>query len=87
MKYIMNKVRINSRIENFKYNALGMIDTILWALDGKFGRKVLKPKYRRIWRCITWGSLAVLFFIYVLIPLFEFWHRVVIAINYVYWGI
>lgn len=83
----MNKVRINSRIENFKHNALEMIDTVLWALDGKFGRRVLKPKYRRIWRCITWGSLAVLFFIYILIPFFEFWDRVVSAINYIRWGI
>lgn len=83
----MNKVRINSRIENFKYNAFEALDTILWALDGKFGRRVLKPKYRRIWRCITWGSLAVLFFIYILIPFFEFWDRVVSAINYIRWGI
>ena len=83
----MNKIRINSRIENFKYNALEALDKILWALDGKFGRRVLKPKYRRIWRCITWGSLAVLFFIYILIPLFEFWDRVVSVINYIRWGI
>ena len=83
----MDKVRINSRIENFKYNTLEAIDTILWALDGKFGRRVLKPKYRRIWRCITWGSLAVLFFIYILIPLFEFWDKVVSVINYIRWGI
>ena len=81
----MNKVRINSGIENFKYNALEMIDTVLWALDGKFGRRVLKPKYRRIWRCITWGSLAVLFFIYILIPFFEFWDRLVDTINYIRW--
>ena len=80
-------IRINSRIENFKYNALEVLDTILWALDGKFGRRVLKPKYRRIWRCITWGSLAVLFFIYILIPFFEFWNRFVSAINYIRWGI
>lgn len=82
----MNKVRINNRIENFKFNSLELLDTILWALDGKFGRKVLKPKYRRIWRCITWGSIAVLFFIYVLIPFFEFWDKVVRIINYVRWG-
>lgn len=82
----MNKVRINTSIENFKYKALNVMDTILWALDGKFGRRVLKPKYRRIWRCITWGSLAILFFIYVLIPLFDFWDKVVITTNYVIWG-
>lgn len=55
----MNKVRINTAIENFKYKTLDVIDTIFEALDGKFGRRVLKPKYRRIWRCITWGSLAI----------------------------
>lgn len=81
----MNKVRINTALENFKYKALDVIDTILWALDGKFGRRVLKPKYRRIWRCITWGSLAILFFIHILIPLFEFWDRVVDTINYIRW--
>ena len=83
----MNNIRINSRIENFKYNVLEALDIILWALDGKFGRRVLKPKYRRIWRCITWGSLAILFFIYILIPLCEFWNRVVSIINSIRWGI
>ena len=82
----MDKVRINTMIDNFKYKTLEVIYTILWALDGKFGRRVLKPKYRRIWRCITWGSLAVLFFIYVLIPFFEFGNKVVRIINYVHWG-
>lgn len=82
----MNKVRINTTIENFKYKSFDFINTIFCALNGKFGRRVLKPKYRRIWRCITWGSLAVLFFIYVLIPFFEYWDKVVRMINYVRWG-
>lgn len=82
----MDKVRINDRIENFKCVILEVLETILCVLDGKFGRRVLKPKYRRIWRCITWGSLAVLFFIYVLIPFFEFWDKIVRIINYVHWG-
>lgn len=83
----MNKVRINTATENFKYKALEVIDTIFWALDGKFGRRVFKPKYRRIWRCITWGSLTILFFVYILIPIFEFWERVVSVMNYILWGI
>lgn len=82
----MDNVRINTMIDNFKYKTLEVIDTILWVLDGKFGRRVLKPKYRRIWRCITWGSLAILFFVYVLIPFFEFWDKVVRITNYVHWG-
>lgn len=82
----MNKVRINTALENFKYKTLDVIDIILWGLDGKFGRRVLKPKYRRIWRCITWGSLAVFTFIYVIIPILNAWQRLVDIINYVRWG-
>lgn len=78
--------KVNHIVENITYIVLDWFIKIIEVLDGKFGKRVLKPKYRRIWRCITWGSLAVLFFIYVLIPFFEFWDKVVRIINYVRWG-
>ena len=35
---------------------------ILYAIDGRFGNKVLKPQYRVYWRLFTYGTLFILFF-------------------------
>lgn len=60
--------------------------TILYAVDGRFGNRVLKPQYRRWWRAITYGTLAFLFFRFVMVPFFEWWDGVVDFLNYVIWG-
>lgn len=79
--------KVNHAVENITYTILDWIVKIIEALDGKFGRRVLKPKYRRVWRWITWGTTTILFIIYIVIPFFEFWERVVRFINYVRWGV
>lgn len=60
--------------------------TVLRAIDGRFGRKVLKPQYRRWWRLATYGTLAVLFVKFVMFPFFAWWDKVVDFLNYVIWG-
>lgn len=55
-------------------------------VDGRFGRKVLKPQYRRWWRVATYGTLAVLFVRFVMCPFFAWWDKVVDFFNYVIWG-
>lgn len=60
--------------------------TIFYAIDGRFGNRVLKPQYRRWWRVLTYGTLAFLFFRFVMCPFFEWWDGVVSFLNYVIWG-
>lgn len=59
---------------------------ILYAIDGRFGNKVLKPKYRVYWRLFTYGTLAILFIRFVMVPFFNWWDGVVRLLNYVIWG-
>lgn len=60
--------------------------TVLKAIDGRFGKKVLKNKYRGFWRVITYGTLAFMFFRFILCPFFAWWDKVVAFLNYVIWG-
>lgn len=60
--------------------------TMIKAIDGRFGKKVLKNKYRRFWRVITYGTLAFMFFRFILCPFFAWWDKVVAFLNYVIWG-
>lgn len=55
-------------------------------IDGRFGRKVLKPKYRVWWRVITYGTILTLFFVYMMSPFFDWWIRFVWFLDYVFWG-
>ena len=59
---------------------------ILNAIDGRFGRKVLKQPYRNYWRVITYGTLFILFNMFVMVPFFKWWDKVVDFLNYVIWG-
>lgn len=36
------------------------MEEILFVLDGRFGKKVLKPKYRKVWRFLTKATLLAL---------------------------
>lgn len=56
---------------------------ILYAIDGRFGKKVLKDQYRSWWRLMTYGTLVILF---VMFPILEWWSGVVDFLNYVIWG-
>ena len=60
--------------------------TVLKAVDGRFGKRVLNPQYRRWWRVMTYGALAFLFFRFVVCPFFDWWDGVVRFLNYVIWG-
>lgn len=59
---------------------------ILYAIDGRFGRRVLKEQYRGYWRLMTYGTLTILFISFVMFPILEWWSGVVDFLNYVIWG-
>ena len=62
------------------------MEKVLKAIDGHFGNKVLKPQYRVYWRLFTYGTLAILFIRFVMVPFFNWWDVVVRLLNYVIWG-
>ena len=55
-------------------------------LNGKFGRYRLNQPYRKVWRVITWTTVIVLAWIYVICPFFDWWQGIVNYMNYVIWG-
>ena len=55
-------------------------------LNGKFGRYRLNQPYRRVWRVITWTTVLVLAWIYIICPFFDWWQGIVNYMNYVIWG-
>lgn len=74
-----------TRINPLEY-VWGVVLTILQAIDGKFGKKVLKPKYRIFWRIVTYSGMIYLGCKFVLFPFFEWWDKVVKLMNYIIWG-
>ncbi len=56
-------------------------------IDGRFGKRVLKPKFRLWWRIVTYSIMAILLWKFIVFPLFEAWERMVGFVNYVAWGI
>ena len=73
--------------DTMKGKILNMLFLILGVIDGRFGRRVLKPKYRKWWRVATYGTLTILMFIYIVIPFCHYWQMMVDYINWVRWGI
>lgn len=65
---------------------LGVLLMLLNFIDGKFGKRVLKRKFRIVWRFVTYGTIAYLIMRFVFIPLLEWWDGVVHFINYLAWG-
>jgi hypothetical protein len=57
------------------------------AVNGVFGEYELLPRYRKIWKCITYSAIAIAIFAFIILPLFNLWLNVVDYINWVYWGI
>lgn len=55
-------------------------------MNGRFGNRVLKQPYRNIWRILCWSAFVYGFFIWVCVPFFRWWDRVVAFLNYVIWG-
>ena len=62
------------------------MEKVLKAIDGRFGNKVLKTQYRVYWRLLTYGTLFILLFRFVMVPFFNWWDGVVRLLNYVIWG-
>lgn len=56
-------------------------------IDGRFGKIVLKPKFRLWWRIVTYSVIAILLWKFIVCPLFETWERTVSCVNYVARGI
>nr|DAP89531.1 MAG TPA: hypothetical protein [Caudoviricetes sp.] len=74
----VNYIKIQSKMK--------IVMRILYAIDGRFGRRVLKPQYRVWWRLFTYGTLTVLLFRFVFVPILDWWQGVVDFLNYVIWG-
>ena len=75
---------IVSNVNNLKNQEI--MKKILYAIDGRFGRRVLKEQYRGYWRLMTYGTLTILFIRFVMFPILEWWSGVVDFLNYVIWG-
>lgn len=73
-------------VMTWKDYLMNTIVAIFRFIDGRFGNRVLKPKYRVVWRFLTYGTIAILFFRLVICLFFEWWDGVVAWLNYVIWG-
>lgn len=54
-------------------------------INGKFGARVLKPKYRKIWKSITHGVI-ILAGLAIMVQFFNLWDKAVDFLNYIIWG-
>lgn len=66
-------------------SALNFLVIVAKAIDGRFGNKVLKPKFRRPWQFLTYGILSYFSFI-LLCKVFNWWSGIVDMLNYIIWG-
>lgn len=66
---------------------LSIVVGALQFIDGRFGKMVLKPKFRLWWRIVTYSVIAILLWKFIVCPLFETWEQTVSYVNYVAWGI
>lgn len=55
-------------------------------MNGRFGKRRLKKPYVYVWCFLTRGTLVWVVFIYVFVPFFAWWGKVVAFLNYVIWG-
>ena len=67
-------------------NVLAALYHLYRFLNGRFGKRVLRQPYKRIWQWIAWTTFVVLFFKFVMFPIIEWWTGVVHFLNYVIWG-
>lgn len=75
-----------TRVDVF-YLLLSIVVGALQFIDGRFGKMVLKPKFRLWWRIVTYSVIAILLWKFIVCPLFETWEQTVSYVNYVAWGI
>lgn len=55
-------------------------------LNGRFGKRVLRQPYRRVWRVVMWSLFIYLFSTKVVFPILDWWQGIVDYMNYVIWG-
>lgn len=77
---------MKAKMKTVKIHLLNISTVFFQAIDGKFGHCVLKPEYRKWWRCITYSTLVILTFIYIIIPLMKIWTAFVSFLNWCRWG-
>ena len=65
---------------------LSIVVAILQFIDGRFGKRVLKRKFRICWRVVTYSMVIVFLWTFIITSLFEYWGRVIDFMNYVIWG-
>ena len=66
---------------------LSIVVGALQFIDGRFGKMVLKPKFRLWWRIVTYSVISILLWKFIVCPLFNAWEQTVSYVNYVAWGI
>lgn len=69
-----------------KAKIIKVVRLLFNVMNGRFGNRVLKPQYRQWWVLFTWGTFAILFFVFVMRPFYEWWDKVVYAMNAVIRG-
>lgn len=61
------------------------MEKIINVINGRFGKKVLKNKYRKVWKVFTYGSLFFIFS-WLMLKFLSCWGGAVDFLNYVIWG-
>ena len=69
-----------------KHLSVKFMAAIVKALDGKFGNGVLRQPYRDYYRVIVWATFTVLIWIYLLVPFFGWWDKVIYVMDHIIWG-
>lgn len=69
-----------------KHLSVKFMVAIVKALDGKFGNRVLRQPYRDYYRVVVWVTLAVLIWVYLLVPFFGWWDKVIYVMDHIIWG-
>ena len=53
----------------------------------RFGKRVLKRKFRICWRVVTYSLVVMFLWTFVITPFFDAWDRVINLMNCVIWGV
>lgn len=64
---------------------LSVLVTMFQFIDGRFGKIVLKNKFRNYWRVVTYSLVGVFLWKLLIIPLFDSWDKVIDFMNCIIW--
>lgn len=82
----MSQVIKNFILDVVVENVLAALYHLYRFLNGRFGKRVLRQPYRRVWQIVMWSLFIYLFTIKIMFPIMEWWDGVVRFLNYVIWG-